>query len=408
MAGIVQYSVPGAIPLVSAGRLARNAALTRASVGRYFDSSGVLQEAAVNAARLDYDPATLLLNGLRLEGARTNVIRNPRAEGAVAGAIGAGGAFPTNWTSAGLTGLTRTVVGVGTEDGIPYIDLRVNGTPGSTSGIPFRFESTTQIVAAPGQVWTSNSFVRLVAGSLTGVVSVVNQINERNSGGTLLVSGSLTLIPTDGALRIQARPLTYTLVNGSTARITPVVGVNVTNGVAVDLTLRIGAPQLELGAFASSIILPPASSPAVATRAADSVIVASLDTIKFNAQGGGALVVARTAPGLGGDQVLLQFDNGAEDERIRLVRESDGTLSLQVRPPSPQVDLSPGGLGGYSRFVAALGWEEDNFAIALDGGEPVTDLGGLLPIGISRMVIGADWSGWVEDLRYYSWRLPNA
>jgi hypothetical protein len=44
----------------------------RASTGTYFDASGVMQTAAVNAPRWDYDPQTLLLRGLLLEEQREN------------------------------------------------------------------------------------------------------------------------------------------------------------------------------------------------------------------------------------------------------------------------------------------------------------------------------------------------
>ena len=49
---------------------------TRASTGTYFNSAGVMQTAAVNTPRWDYDPATLQLRGLLLEEARTNVLLN--------------------------------------------------------------------------------------------------------------------------------------------------------------------------------------------------------------------------------------------------------------------------------------------------------------------------------------------
>lgn len=50
--------------------------LSRASVGTYFDPAATLQTAAVNQARFDYDPTTLLPRGLLLEESRTNLITN--------------------------------------------------------------------------------------------------------------------------------------------------------------------------------------------------------------------------------------------------------------------------------------------------------------------------------------------
>jgi hypothetical protein len=47
---------------------------TRASTATYTDANGVIQTAAVNAPRWDYDPTTHALKGLLIEEARTNIV----------------------------------------------------------------------------------------------------------------------------------------------------------------------------------------------------------------------------------------------------------------------------------------------------------------------------------------------
>lgn len=49
---------------------------TRNSIGTYFDANGVLQTAAVNEPRFNYDPETGEFQGLLIEGAATNLLLN--------------------------------------------------------------------------------------------------------------------------------------------------------------------------------------------------------------------------------------------------------------------------------------------------------------------------------------------
>jgi hypothetical protein len=81
------------------GTLDPRITFTRASTATYFDSSGVMQTAATNAPRWDYNPSTRALNGLLIEEARTNLAPN------------SGDASNASWTKTGITVAAPTVTG---------------------------------------------------------------------------------------------------------------------------------------------------------------------------------------------------------------------------------------------------------------------------------------------------------
>jgi hypothetical protein len=127
------------ISFMTPGDLDARITFTRASTATYFDQNGVLQTAAVNAPRWDYNPTTHVLNGLLIEDTRTNLLLNSATlgtqsvavtaqaytlsfygtgtitmSGAFAGTLVGSGAFParaqTTFTPAAGT-LTCTVSG---------------------------------------------------------------------------------------------------------------------------------------------------------------------------------------------------------------------------------------------------------------------------------------------------------
>src|SRR6185437_1933563 len=108
--GLLSFSFLGPLPGVFT--------FSRASLGWYFDAAGTLQQAANDTARVDYDPIGASLPGTLLEASSTNMVRNPRAEGANAPST-----MPTNWSAQTTNGLTTTVSAAVTETGIPACDI---------------------------------------------------------------------------------------------------------------------------------------------------------------------------------------------------------------------------------------------------------------------------------------------
>lgn len=236
---------------------------TRASVATSFDSTGTLVSNAVNAARFDYDPLTLASRGLLIEPERTNHNRNSLMVGASAGTPGT---LPTNWIISGIGAgtLSRQIVETGTSNGIAYVDVRYFGTT-STTNLIIAPETTTQIVAADGETWTTSCYLALV-GTLTNVTSVrvVNSVRT-SVGGSLASIQGVNLIPSLTGTLVRHN-IVSTINDPSTGRIQPGVLLGFVSGTVIDITLRLGTPQTELGSTLTSVI--PTSTIAV-TRSAD-------------------------------------------------------------------------------------------------------------------------------------------
>jgi hypothetical protein len=233
--------------------------------GTFVGSDGFIQLATTNVPRFDHDPLSRQSLGLLSEVERTNGIRNNTMVGAVAGTPGTN---PTNWNiQQSVTGLTFQVVSVGTESGIKYIDIRASGTPSASGTILIQLEQSTTNAAAQGETWVISSYCRLMAGTLPSTLNLRARI--AGSGGSVTLSQT-AIVPTSSPLISQRFTHVASLDNASTEFINARIDASVISGVAVDFTLRIGLPQLEKGATASTPI--PTTTTAV-TRTADSAVI---------------------------------------------------------------------------------------------------------------------------------------
>jgi hypothetical protein len=254
--------------------------------------------------------------GALIEDARTNSVRNNSAQGTVPGSPGT---MPTNWSGT-INSLTRTVVGTGTENNIDYVDVRFSGTTVGTSGGSIPFEASTQIAASVSQNWGASVFVTLIGGSVTGIGSTFSiDIAERDAGGAALTNGGTNYTPAAGALGQSRWTTTRTLSNASTAFVIPRILISgITAGIAVDFTLRIGWPQLELGA---SVTSPIRTTSAAVTRAGDVVTLTSPGVF-----GSAYSLYAKGTPqapvGYNNDQGLITISDGTSNNRFGFFRNS--------------------------------------------------------------------------------------
>ena len=381
---------------------------TRASTATYFDSAGVLQSAAINTPRFDYDPATLAARGFLIEEARTNSIRNNTMQGAVAGTPGT---LPTNWTVTTSSGTTTNVVAVGSVAGITYVDLQVTTSGANTTGTAYvlAIEAASQIAALNGQTWTGSFWWSLVGGDFANVTAAFFDIVELDSGGSQVTSGATSVsLPTATFTRF---PVTRTNSNAATAFVRPRFRFTVTNGVPVDFTLRIGLPQLELGAFATSVI--PTTTTAL-TRSAD---VAAVNTLSpwYNATEGTVYAeVGYQQTNPSSAQHAASFNDTTPDNRWTASFTGTTALGSALR--------NTGGVGLLTTNTAnaATVGATNKIALAISTGASVVLNGGTVATNasyaaptVTRLELGRQLSvgyfnGHLRRIAYYPRRLSNA
>lgn len=385
---------------------ATGGSFTRASVGTYFDSAGNVQTATSGTPRFDYDPVTHVAKGILIEESRLNAVPNNTMQGAVAGTIGSGGAMPTGWsfTGAGLPGLSKSVA-LGTENGINYVDVRIFGT--SAGGVVNIVMGASGSSAASGQTWTTSAFVTLSGGSTTNVSNWYLLLDSSSASNTYVeTKGGVITAPTSGSLSQSRIKVSNTFANANTVKTASTYIQFLAAAASIDITIRIGLPQSELGAFITS---PIPTSGSVVTRAADVLKIPTGSW--YNAVHGTMFInVYDSRPA--GSGIWASLGTTGSGDRCQMY-SSGATMQMQNFDTSVAQVLATGGTRNYGTNKAAYALETNNFAFVSNGGTVGTDITGT--IGTKTLLVlgrGADYStdminDHINSFKYYPTRVNN-
>jgi hypothetical protein len=360
VAGTAYAEVPG----TALGDLA----FSRASSKTRTNAAGVVETIGNNIPPHDYRNADGTLSTfprLNLEPQRTNSIRNSSMVGAVAGTPGT---LPTNWAVT-TSGLTQTIVGVGMENGLPYIDVRLNGTASGTAA-QISSEGVSQIVAAQGQVWANSIYAKVISAP-NPPLSYNISYREGDAGGVLLVTGAVPFTPTSVLTRFSA---TRTLTDAATTRIQPRIQFNLTNGAAYDFTIRIAAPQMELGAYATTWV--PTTTAAV-TRIFD--LASKTGVSSLIGQTEGTLFLDFESGANDGVNNTFSINNGSVN-RIIIRKTSSNTIDTQVRVAAvTQALIATSAITVNTRYKCAVGYKENDIVFYVNGVQIGVDTSSTIP-----------------------------
>lgn len=359
----------------------------RASVANYVDSTGVLQQAAVDALRLTYDPVTKNGLGALVEGASSNLIRNPRMEGGTVGGS-SGSSFPTYMNAVGSSGLISTFLARGVENGVPYIDIQVQGTATATTGINFQSDTVAQSVVT-GMAYTATGAMRMIGGSIAGWASIDFRM-QRNIAGTVLellpISSAACLTLLQSATDYwSARIIGSEVAPANMTTLNTRFRTLVNSGSTVNTTFRFYPGQIETGRlYPSSLMLPAAGSLGVSSRSADKALVAVTPSAFLREGWRGSIVLDFTPRAVDAAlvrSVLWQIDDGTDNNRLALIREAGDTKvkAMVVVGGVETISASAGSLTSGIASRIALSWRKGVVRLSLNGGTMVT--------------LSAGWSG---------------
>lgn len=196
----------------------------------------------------------------------TSTSTTDTANGAITVAAVSQGTLPSSgWSIAGTAGLSYSVVSVSTPRNINCIDIRIAGITSSAAATKIYYGVTNNIAA---YTWNLSNFLAIVGGSTANLTNISQDLDLRNASNVFIASTTtsnniVSNIAQTNLLRFSDA------VNGTVSAAvfnTPILTITPSgSGVVVDVTIRIGMPQLE--ALKLSSVIP--TTNAAVTRAAD-------------------------------------------------------------------------------------------------------------------------------------------
>ena len=387
---------------------------SRASTGTYFNSSGILSSAAINAPRFNhvYNGSSWVSKGLLVEEQRTNNILQSQD-------------LTVTWTTnRGSITANATTAPDGTNTADRFVEDTANGVHG-----PVQFAITT----TNGSANTVSGFFK--AGSRS-VIVIRFQDNATGSNG---VGAEFNL--SNGTISVAALVVgtftspsaTITNVGGGWYRCT-VTGVSTTTSCSLRVetctttgVLSAGTfrgsiytgdgssyfdswgYQLEAGSFPTSYI--PTTTAAV-TRSADVCQIYGSNFQTFWNAPEGTFVVEYDKISNSGYGYQFSASNYVFQSVYGRFFEPNDTASMWNSTQQANLTTTPATAG--SLVKKSITYKVNDFAMSYNGASPLTDTTCSVPTGVVYLDIGNSNlenyynNGHIARLRYYPTRLPNA
>jgi len=383
---------------------------TRASTGTFLGSNGLLQTAAINTPRVEYD-ANGVAKGLLIEEARTNL--EAYSEEIFNRAI---------WTSSPSGSETENAA-TAPDESISADYIYGNAAGG---GSVYKYRSYTLTASTP---YTFSVFAKkadsnwifIRSGSFDASSNVYVwfdlengvQGSEAPSSGTTLSAVSITPLQ-NGWYRCS---ITVTLGTDNTGLFQ--IGVvsadgNIPYAAGETVGTYLWGAQLEQGSFPTSYI---PTSGATATRSADIASV-SVSEFGYNQAQGSVVVEAETFDNSVTNHGDFALVNSGSQNDIASGSRSGGTAAgtytawFKTGGSTQALLTVTSAVTSNTNYKAAFCYAANDFALTVDASAIVSDTSGTVPTFADEVKIGTNTYGYlnghIKSINYYPLRLSDA
>lgn len=363
---------------------------SRSTVARYFNSAGLMVQAAVNEPRFEYNPATLAPLGLKMEPARTNSLT-----------------YSQDFSNAAWTKTRCTVALSGNAPDGTATAYKMTSTDASSSSYLFR----------PNTAWaadTAYSFSIFAKADLQNIVSlqlpgsafgVNSQVNFQLTGDGSFVVASGT--PNASIMKMPNGWYKCSVMATSTAAAAAANWIAFSQPTGLGNSIFIWGAQLEVGVWHSSYV---PTTTSAATRNAD---VAYLGVLSpwFNFTEG--TLYSEVMSSTSAFHASLGTTAGS-GPRISNWRTTTSAASQIISNSGATVfSQSYGAVNPGQIIKQALAFKADDIQASANGAVGVVDVAGDIPTP-TRLTLGArgtssdQISGHIRKIKFYPYRLSAA
>lgn len=290
----------------------------------------------------------------------------------------------TYWpATATQSGVTATKVASGTDtDGLPYVDIRYQGTSTNT------FHTTTYALdqsrtnTATGTTWTTSYYIRQISGSTVGVTGLRAAVREETSPNTLvgITDGTPNLGATETLVSVSR-----SIVSGN--QVSGIVSFAFSSGATIDITYRIKGLQLEKASSRSSSQLNLNKyNVTEAGKASLGVLYPDgiddwMVTPSINFSGTNKMTVWAG---------LQKMSDAARGMLVELGNLSAGAVKLEAPPASPLNGFGFSSGGSIAVAITASGYPAPNVSILTGIGDISGDVATLMVNNVVAATSAAD------------------